>query len=313
MKTKTNLESVLQEMLDQGFNPNLSAESYRHIADCGLRSKNLQLAFAASRFLIDEKPCTLRGLFYRIVSAGFLASTDAVHYKRVGRIMTTLREARIIPFDWLVDNVRTTLKPSSWSGLADFTETVRDAYRLDYWEQLPQYVHIIVEKDAIAGVLQPVTAEYDVSLSPIRGYVSLSFAAEIAKQWSQIKKPITAYYLGDFDASGFDLERDAKEKLARYCNRPFKWQRLGVNLEDFEEFELIALEPKQTDRRVAKFIREHGENCAELDALPPTELRRRVREAIEFHIPKKSWERLKRVEQLERDQWANMVSQVTSR
>lgn len=307
---KANLDSLLQDLIDRGFDPELSEKSYQDIAHCGLRSKNLQLAWAASRLLIDEKPSTLRGLFYRIVSAGLLPSTDAVHYKRMGRIMTTLREARIIPFNWLVDNVRSTLKPSSWSGLDDFTETVRDVYRLDYWERLPEYVHIIVEKDAIAGVLQPVTHEFDVSLSPIRGYVSLSFAAEIASQWSQINKPITAYYLGDYDASGFDLERDAREKLTRYCNREFDWVRLGVNQEDFDEFQLIKLKPKETDRRVTKFIREHGDSCAELDALPPTELRRRVRTAIESHIPQDSWERLQQVEQLERDQWTNLLSQV---
>lgn len=310
---KTNLDSVLAALIARGFDPNLSQESYQRIADGGLRAKNLQLALVASRLLLDERPCTLRGLFYRIVSAGFLPSTDKVHYQRVGRLMTTLREARLIPFDWLVDNVRSTLKPSSWSGLGDFTETVRNAYRMDYWERLPEYVHVIVEKDAIAGVLQPVTHEFNVSLSPIRGYVSLSFAAEIANQWSQINKPITAYYLGDYDASGFDLERDVREKLTRYCDRPFNWQRLAVNQEDFDAFDLIALEPKQTDRRVAKFIREHGQSCAELDALPPTELRRRVRAAIESHVPSDSWERLQQVEQLERDQWSSLISQVTLR
>lgn len=93
MKMKTNLDSVLQDLIDQGFDPNLTQKSYESIASCGLRSKNLQLAIVATRLLLDEKPCTLRGLFYRVVSAGFLPSTDRVHYQRVGRLMTTLREA----------------------------------------------------------------------------------------------------------------------------------------------------------------------------------------------------------------------------
>ena len=48
MKTKTNLDSVLAELIDSGFDPRLTPESYQRIADCGLRSKNLQLAWAAS-------------------------------------------------------------------------------------------------------------------------------------------------------------------------------------------------------------------------------------------------------------------------
>ena len=38
-----------------------------------------------------------------------------------------------------------------------------------------------------------------------RGYASLSFAHEIASTWNRIEKPIHAFYLGDFDPSGFDL------------------------------------------------------------------------------------------------------------
>ena len=62
----------------------------------------------------------------------------------------------------------------------------------------------------MAGTLGPVTREYDDSLSPIRGYSSLSFAHEIASTWSSIEKPIFCYFLGDFDASGFDLKTGDK-------------------------------------------------------------------------------------------------------
>ena len=34
-----------------------------------------------------------------------------------------------------------------------------------YWASLPEYCHIIVEKDALAGTLQALTREYDVPLS----------------------------------------------------------------------------------------------------------------------------------------------------
>jgi hypothetical protein len=281
---KTELDSILAQVRDRGFKLDLAEASYRNIIATGLRSKNLPLAFVAAQIAMDQHPLTLRGLLYQIVSAGWLPSTDREHYTRTGRILTTLREEGCIPFKWIVDNVRATEKPSSWSGLEDFAETVRRAYRKDFWSQLPEYVHVICEKDAIAGVLAPTTREYDVALSPIRGYVSLSFAHEIADTWNQIDKPITAYYLGDFDASSFDLERDVREKLTRYCDRPFEWVRLGVNADDFEPFNLIPLKPKKTDSRYRRFVAQHGHECAELDALPATELRRRVKEAITSHI-----------------------------
>jgi hypothetical protein len=308
---KPNLDSLLRELNDSGWKTKLTDESYQLVLDARFRGKNLALACVALQIAFYQHPLTLRGLMYQVVSAGWLPSTDREHYTRLGRIMTTLREEGIVSFSWIVDNVRSTIKPSSWTGLNDFVETVQDAYRLDFWASLPEYVHVIVEKDAIAGTLAPVTREFDVALSPIRGYVSLSFAHEIAETWNQIEKPIHAYYLGDFDASGFDLERDLKEKLRRYCQRPFMWLRLGVNADDFDDFDLIPLEAKKSDRRYAAFVREHGTECAELDAIPPNELRSRVKAAIKSHIPRNEWERLKKTEQVERDSFTNLLGQLT--
>jgi hypothetical protein len=304
---KANLDSVLGQLIDRGWAPTLTEQSYFNIIDAGLRSKNLPLAFVATQIALEQQPITLRGLLYQVVSAAWLPSTDREHYTRVGRLMTTLRERGVVPFSWIVDNVRSTNKPSSWSGLEDFAETVRHAYRKDFWASLDAYVHVICEKDAIAGVLSPVTREYDVALSPIRGYVSLSFAHEIASTWNRIDKPIFAYYVGDFDASGFDLERDAKAKLERYCKRPFWWQRLAVNPDNFDAFNLIPLKPKKSDSRYRRFVAEHGTRCAEVDALPATELRARAERAILSHVDMVRWERLKEVERVERESLASIA------
>lgn len=197
---------------------------------------------------------TLRGLFYRVVSAGWLPSTDKQYYQTLGRVMTILRETGVVSFRWIVDGVRATVKPSSWSGLADFADTVRDAYRKDFWARLPHYVHLFREKDAMAGTLAPTTREYDVPLSVIRGFSSVSYAHEIAEQWRDIEKPIFAYYLGDLDPSGLELERDMREKLERYSHREFSWQRLAVTPVDFSAFNLFPLEPKEKDAHTKRFL-----------------------------------------------------------
>jgi len=303
----SSLDSLLDELRRNGWEPCLPRSSYGNIQATRLRNKNLPLACVAAEIIAEEQPVTLRGLFYRVVSAGWLPSTDNMHYTRLGRVMNTLREDGVVPFSWIVDNVRSTIKPSSWAGLGDFVETVQDAYRKDFWEALPAYVHVFCEKDAVSGIIAPATREFDVPLSPIRGYCSLSFAHEIASLWNRIAKPIHAYYLGDFDPSGFDLERDLKEKLTRYCQRPFAWKRLGVLTADFSVYDLIPLPPKKSDCRYRAFVREHGSRCAELDALPATELRRRVRAAIQAHIPAKQWKRLQRIEKQERKSFQNLL------
>jgi hypothetical protein len=295
------------------------------------RSKNRMLAAQAVQILEEEQPMTLRQLYYRLISAGNLSNSQK-EYKRLGALMTRLREAGELPRTWIVDHVRSTLKPSSWSGLADFGDTVRQAYRKDFWASLDAHVEVFVEKDAVAGTIQPITEEYDVALHVCRGYSSVSFAGEIADLWQQIEKPIFAYYLGDFDPSGFDLERDLRGKLGRYSGRVcieceydeidrnvqvtgqdrdefhlgcrdgmpyFLWRRLAIVEEDFESHQLIPLPVKHSDRRSKKFIEEYGSACAEVDALPPSELRQRVQAAIHEHIDQERWTKLQEVEEAE--------------
>src|SRR5262245_46466976 len=160
-----------------------------------------------------EQPITLRGLFYRAVSAGVYPDTSQKHYEQCGRIVLKLRRKYVIPYEWIVDSTRRRLKPSSWSGLEDYAETVSAAYRRDLWARQDDYLEFFVEKDAMAGVIQPVTAEYDVHLNVIRGSVSETFAWNIANEWTEIDKPISAYYLGDHDPAGLAIEKNLRDKL----------------------------------------------------------------------------------------------------
>lgn len=287
------------------------------------RSKNRSLVARAVEILRQEKPMTLRQLYYRLISAGVIKNAQQ-EYKRLGSVMTRLREEGNVPRTWIVDHVRATLKPSSWTGLADYGEAIKQCYRKDFWPMMPHHVEVFVEKDAVAGTIQPVTEEYDVALRVCRGYCSVSFAGEIADLWRDIEKPIYAYYLGDFDPSGFDLERDLREKLKRYSNRPCMhdlgdehkewrlfgyyeqkgrpifWARLAVQERDFVEHDLIRLPVKDGDRRSKKFVEQYGRDCAEVDALPPGQLRDRVEAAIHNHIDQDQWQRLLEIEGAEK-------------
>jgi hypothetical protein len=85
------------------------------------------------------------------------------------------------------------------------------------------------------------------------------------------------------------------------------WKRLAVLESDFDDFNLLPLNVKVDDKRTKKFLEHRGDRCAEVDALPSTELRRRVREAIESHIPADEWERLQNVERIEKEQFQGFI------
>ena len=309
--SKPKLVSLFDKLRSGGWEPGQATgwegdslvRNYEILLDSGTSWKNLPLTCVAVELLAQHQPDTVRGNMYLVVSAGWLPDTSRKSYGRIQRLLNRLRENGTLPMDWIVDNVRQTIKPSSWTGLEDFQETVRNVYRRDFWASLPEHIEVIAEKDTIAGKIAPVTREYDVPLHPIRGYCSTSFAWSIAKNWPQIEKPITVYYVGDHDPSGRDLERNIREKLARYAEREFAWQRLAVLEEHFDEYDILALDPKPQDKRYHWFIENFGDRCAEVEAVPANDLRQILRDAIESHIPAGEWERLQQVEQAEQEHW----------
>jgi hypothetical protein len=317
---QARLASLFNILRARGFEPGTIAgwgerteRNYQIICNSGTKGEMLPFACVCIELLAAHAPDTVRGNMYLVVSKGWLPDTSKTSYNKVQRLLNRLRINGTIPFEWIVDNVRSTIKPSSWSGLADFADTVRDTYRKDFWAQLPEYVEVIVEKDTVAGKVSPVTEEYDVRLHPIRGYNSTTFAYNIARYWQEITKPIYIYYIGDHDPSGRDLERDIREKAARFSGKQVNWVRLAVNPEHFEEFNIPPLAPKRGDKRTPKFIQRWGKRCAEVEGIPATALRQIVREAIERHIPAGEWERLKKIEQTERDQWTGFMKKMKTR
>lgn len=313
-KQKVVLVSLLAELKAGPWQPEGGWDDPRILKNCnavvaaGFARKTLALACVIVELLAQRQPDTVRGILYATVSVGWLPDTSRASYRKVQRLLKILRKRRVLPFLWIVDNIRATEKPSSWSGLADFADTVRDAYRRDFWASLPAYVCVVVEKDTAAGRIAPVTREYDVPLHPLRGYSSTTFAYTIGEEWREIEKPIHVYYVGDHDPSGRGIEASIRSELAEFAGKQFTWTRLAVEPEHFDTYSIIPLEPKRKDTRYRKFVKQYGPRCAEVEAVPADELREMVRKAIETHIPQAQWSRLKKIEEQEKESWATVMS-----
>lgn len=124
--------------------------------------------------LATEKPATVRAVYYRVVSAGAVAKTEA-GYDLVGRQLLKLRRAGRVPYSWITDGTRLVLKPDSWSRLDEMLADAAVGYRRALWHDQAVEVIVLSEKDAISGVIYPVTAKYDVELGIARGYSSETF------------------------------------------------------------------------------------------------------------------------------------------
>jgi hypothetical protein len=107
-------------------------------------------------------------------------------------------------------------KPKTHNSVADALRETARTYRRNLWQDANAYVEVWCEKDALAGVILPVTSEYDVPLMVARGYASETFAYEAVASRGDDKRDYHVYYFGDFDRSGVDAANSLQEKLERF-------------------------------------------------------------------------------------------------
>jgi hypothetical protein len=250
--------------------------------------------------VVDEHPVTLRGVYYRVVSAGAVDKTEAA-YQLVGRQLLKLRRAGVIPYSWITDGTRLMRKPASWSDLDEMLDTVAACYRRALWDDQAAHVIVLSEKDAISGVVYPVTSRWDVELGIVRGYSSETFTHSIAAdvlyntghgKWTYI------YQLGDHDPSGVDAWRSFQERVMEFTHADVGvvFERLAVTPEQIFRYQLPTRPTKTKDTRAASF---DGESV-EVDALPATVLREVVENAITKHIDPRTLALTRAVEAEER-------------
>lgn len=235
----------------------------------------------------EEHPVTLRGVYYRVVSAGAVEKTEN-GYRLVGRQLLKLRRSGVVPYSAITDGTRWICKPESWSDLDEMLNDAAASYRRALWHDQAVEVHVFTEKDAISGVIMPVTAQWDVPLGVLRGYASESFAYSVAQSLranAEAGRTTCVYQLGDHDPSGLDAWRDFQAKVTGFLPERFgyttaSFERLAVTPEQIDNLRLPTRPTKRSDSRARNF--EGG--SVEVDAIPPRILRQLVEDAIVSHI-----------------------------
>jgi hypothetical protein len=150
-------------------------------------------------------PVTIRGLYYQAEVAGLpgIDKTEA-GYSKIQQQVLKLRRAKKLPYRHIADATRWMRKPSSFDSIEDALQNTARTYRRSLWLDADDYVEVWVEKDALAGVIYPVTQEYDTPLMVARGFSSETFAYEAVASREGDDRDYHVYYFGDFDQAGYD-------------------------------------------------------------------------------------------------------------
>jgi len=254
----------------------------------------------------EMQPMTVRQVFYQATVRSIIEKTEA-GYTKVQTDLALMRRAGELPYEWLADNTRWQRKPRTFNSVEEALKQTAQLYRKNLWASADAYVEIWLEKDALAGVVWPVTAAYDVPLMVARGYASLSFLHTAAEFINDLTVPAYIYHLGDYDPSGVNaaekIEQTLRE-LAPYAEIYFV--RIAVTPGQIQEWNLPTRPTKASDTRAKNF----GEISVELDAIEPEVLRTIVEAAIELHLPSEQLEVLKAAEESERELITSLVERM---
>lgn len=266
-----------------------------------IRPKSAKIQSTIIDVFDELKPrLTVRQIYYALTVKGIIPKTES-GYRQTCYHLGVMRERGIVPYGWIADNTRWQIKPNTDASLEDALSRWQSSYRRDLWINQSDYVEIWVEKDALAGVISPITGEYDVPLYVSRGYSSKTFLYEAAEYIKSLQKPAYIYHFGDFDPSGVDAAYKVRDGLIKH-GANINFERIAVTFEQINTMNLPTRETKRKDPRSHSW----GDRpSVELDALPAPVLRDLVQECIERHIDQDLLERTRRIEELERVSLAN--------
>jgi hypothetical protein len=271
---------------------------------------SLELVTIANNILNEYRDMgyrlSLRQLYYQLVARDYIENSIK-SYKRIGNLISDARLAGFLDWNMIEDRNRETLIPTAWESPADIVKAAANQFRVDRWVGQPCHVEVMVEKDALSGILEPVCRELHVRFTANRGYSSSSAMYEAGKRiehaYFSDDKEVHVFYLGDHDPSGIDMTRDIRERLAMFATtRNIEIHRLALNINQVEEWQPPENPAKETDSRYQAYADEFGRSSWELDAVEPRTLAGLVRDGIEELIDQDIWGKVIRREKRMRNE-----------
>jgi len=262
---------------------------FRGSSERQLQQANAIIAeYAAQGFTL-----TLRQLYYQFVARGFIEN-NLKSYKALGALVNDGRLAGRIDWNAIEDRTRNLMQMRTWDGPRDRLNSAAETYCEDVWADQPYYVECWIEKEALAGVFAGACDALRVPYFSCRGYVSQSEMWAAGRRFRDLGRTghqILVLHFGDHDPSGIDMSRDIQERLKLFAERWVQVKRIALNRDQVDAYDPPSNPAKVTDSRCAGYIREHGKESWELDALDPPTLVALLQAEVNAVLNHRRWER----------------------
>ena len=214
---------------------------------------------------------TLRQLYYQLVSSHILEN-KVQNYAKLSRILTDARLCGFVDWEIIEDRIRVPQIPNEWDSISDLVDSAIYGYRKDRHHNQENYIEVWVEKDALSGILEPITKKYHLNLMVNRGYSSITAMFNASQRFqNEIDKgkECTILYLGDHDPSGLDMIRDIKDRMSTFQIDDLDVNQIALTQSQIKKYNPPPNPAKENDPRSKWYIEEFGHVSWELDALKP--------------------------------------------
>ena len=268
----------------------------------------------------DGYTLTVRQLYYQLVARGTIENT-LQSYKRTADMLNNARMAGLVRWDAIEDRTREFVERQRWTSPRQILQASYNSYHMDLWKNQDVRVFIIVEKEALVGVLEPVSRRFDVPLLAARGYPSSSvmreFAVERVMPTFEAGQDVIVLHLGDHDPSGIDMTRDLDEKIKLFSDydntdQYFEVVRIALTMDQINDQRPPPNPAKSTDSRFAGYSKLFGDQSWELDALSPQFIDRLTSEHIKSWQDMEKWQEREAVVAAYKAEIKDMASKVSS-
>jgi hypothetical protein len=235
---------------------------------------------------------SLRQLYYQLVSRDYIPNSQR-SYKNLGNLVSNARQAGLVDWAMIEDRNRETVVLAHWDNPGEIIKAAAEQFRIDKWKNQANHIEVMVEKDALSGVLEPVCRSLDIGITANKGYSSSSTMYEIGKRLQSklyAEKQAIILYLGDHDPSGIDMTRDVEERLNLYADsNEIQIVRLALNWDQIQQWKPPENPAKETDSRYLSYSQQFGEFSWELDAIEPVKLAALVRDTVLLYRDEGLW------------------------
>lgn len=203
-------------------------------------------------------------------------------YAKVIDLTVTCRLAGIIPLDSILDDTDLLGTQQYDCSLERYIINQAADYRSNWFENQPNYVECWLEKRALSRIFLSITDEYGVYLSVSGRYPSLAQVKSAIDRFQEHDKPKVILYFGDLDPTGKDMPRYLRDTFPELGCSDVTIQEITINKSDVEEYNLPTIPLKEKDKRTNWYMETFEVDYGvEIDALPPSILRQKIKSSIE--------------------------------